>query len=263
MSRLPSGMYIPGNSFVYRIDSLTKFMVLIIFIVAVVCTDTLAGYGILTLEALILVAISRVPWRVAFEFVRRMYLFFVVIFIMNLCFYNATAPWLSLWFFTPSYEGLQQGINVIFRLIIILLVSNVVLTTTSPLEITNAISRIIKPLRLLGIPSDQVAMIVSISIQFIPTLLEEADTIKKAQTARGAKFDSTKLLDKAKAVIPLIVPVFVAGFKRADELSLAMEARGYRADAPRKSAKIGRFKLMDAVALVGAGILAGMQIYFL
>ena len=122
----------------------------------------------------------------------------------------------------------MQGAHVLLRVLLLLLLGNLLTATTSPLAMTDAFQVLLSPLGLLKIPVGQIAMILSVAIQFIPTLFEEADAIRKAQTARGARFDSPKLRHKAAAVLPLAVPIFLAAFKRADELSLAMEARGYR-----------------------------------
>lgn len=263
MSRLPSGMYYPGDSVIYRLDSLIKFIAFIILLVAIVCTDTLIGYCILIAMTIGLIVVSKISFRTALDSVRRLYLFFIIILVMNICFFSPDQAWFSLWLLTPSYNGLIQGFHVVFRLILILTISNVLLTTTSPMEITDAMQRLIYPLHYVRIPADQIALIFSVAIQFIPTLFEETDMIWKAQTARGARFDSPKWREKAKAVVPLIVPIFLAAFKRADELSLAMEARGYRTGTTRMEGKRKRLGIGDFVAVTVVTILAVVLIVWL
>ena len=128
---------------------------------------------------------------------------------MNTCFFSPEGAWFSLWIFTPSPAGLMQGLNVVLRVLFILVFSNLLTLTTAPMELTGAIELLLSPLGLLKIPVGQVAMILSVAIQFVPTLFEETDMIRKAQTARGAKFDSPRLLDKAGAAAPLVVPIFL------------------------------------------------------
>lgn len=187
---------------------------------------------------------------------------FLLVLLMNLCFFSPDDAWFSLWIFTPSPAGLAQGLNVVLRVLFILVFSNILTLTTAPLELTGAIELLLSPLRLLRIPVGQVAMILSVAIQFIPTLFEETDMIRKAQTARGAKFDSRRLLDKAGAVAPLAVPIFLSAFKRADELSLAMEARGYRAGLNRGGAASLHLSWRDAAAFIFCVLFCTVQILY-
>jgi len=228
MSALPTGLYQPGGSLLHRLCPWVKLLCLLILLTAVVTTDTLWGYGLVTALTAALLRLAALPAATVFSPVRRLRWFFLVIFLMNLCFYSPEDPWIRLWLFTPSFGGLMQGVHVVLRVFLLLLLGNLLTSTTAPLAMTDAMQTLLSPLGLLRIPVGQIAMILSVAVQFIPTLFEEADAIRKAQTARGAKFDSRRLRDKAAAVVPLVVPIFLAAFKRADELSLAMEARGYR-----------------------------------
>ena len=228
MSMLPTGLYQPGTTVIHKLCSWIKLLCLILLLVAVVCTDTVMGYGILAAFAAVMIALSKLRVKDIGSLAWRLRWFFVTIFIMNLCFFAPQDPWVKWWIFTPSYDGLLQGVHVLVRVLLLLMMSNLLTTTTSPLAMTDAFYVLLSPLRLLFVPVGQIAMILSVAMQFVPTLFEEADAIRKAQTARGARFDSKKLRHKAAAVLPLAVPIFLSAFKRADELSLAMEARGYR-----------------------------------
>lgn len=230
MKYLPDGMYQQGSSVIHRLDATVKLILLIILIAAVITTDTLIGYGILIAFTSLTVLLSKTGISSAVGSAGRLIWFFIIIFLMNLCFYSTEKPWISLWIFNPSYDGMMQGVRVVVRVFIILVLSNILNVTTPPIAVTQAIENLLSPLRIFKIPTRQLSLILSVAIQFIPVLFEEADMIRKAQLSRGAGFDSRKLLDKAKAVVPLVVPIFVAAFRRADELSLAMEARGYRVD---------------------------------
>jgi energy-coupling factor transport system permease protein len=216
----------------------------------VLCVDSLAGYGIMLAFTAAIILLSGISLRTALNSVNRMYWFFILILLMNTCFYSPENAWVSFWIFTPSLSGLMQGIDVVLRVFLVLVVSNVLTSTTAPIEITNALEFLISPLKLIGIPTEQIAMILSIAIQFIPTLSEETDTIRKAQMSRGARFDSPKLTEKAEAVLPLVIPIFFTAFKRADELSLAMEARGYRTAAGRTKKKFAPLQFVDYGALL-------------
>ncbi len=231
MKHLPDGMYQQGSSVIHCLDATVKLILLIILIAAVVTADTLVGYAILIVFTAAAILLSRISIRSAIGSAGRLKWFFIIIFIMNLCFYSADNPWVSFWIFNPSYDGMMQGIRVVARVFIILVLSNILNVTTAPIAVTNAFENLLSPLRIFRIPTRQLSLILSVAIQFIPTLFEETDMIRKAQLSRGARFDSRRLLDKARAVVPLVVPIFVAAFRRADELSLAMEARGYRVDS--------------------------------
>ena len=249
MNRLPTGLYQPGDSALHHLDALSKLLCLIILLVAVVNTTTIPGYAALALMTALLIRISKVRPGDALHSAARLGWFFLIILLMNLFFYEPEHPWFSWWIFRPSAEGLMQGVNVVARVFLLLVFSNLLTITTAPLEMTGAMERMFSPLRFLGVPTDLVAMILSIAIQFIPTLFEETDSIRKAQTARGARFDSRSLPDKAKAVLPLVIPIFLAAFKRADELSLAMEARGYRTEVGRQRKKHPPLQRNDRLAL--------------
>ena len=253
MKQLPDGIYLDGDSLLHKLDATVKLLLFIILIAAVIAADSLPGYIALFLFTASICILSKIGIKAAVGNVLRLFWFFVTIFIMNLLFFKAENAWISFWIFNPSFAGLMQGIKVVARVAALLVFSNIVNSTTPPLEVTSAIENMISPLRFLRVPVSQLALILSVSIQFIPILFEEADMIKKAQTARGAQFESKRLPDKAKAVVPMVVPIFVAAFKRADELSLAMEARGYRVDVKfkkRKAVHIGGNEIVSFLICV-------------
>lgn len=232
-----TGLYAPVDSPLHRLDARAKFFGFLILVAAVILSDSLIGYAVIIAVTLALAAMCGMSFGTAFASVRRLWSIFLVIFIMNAFFFATEKPIWSWWIVTLSVEGMLQGFSVVFRILIILVLSNILTLTTPPMEITSAIQLMLKPLKLLHIPADDIAMIISVAIQFIPTLLEETDTIKKAQIARGARFESKKLRERAAALLPLLVPIFLSAFKRADELAMAMEARGYRGAKNRTKKK--------------------------
>lgn len=260
MKNLPNGMYIAGNSVVHKLDATVKMLLFIILIAAVIATDSLFGYLVLFLFTAAVVLISKIGIKAAIGNVLRLYWFFITIFLMNLCFFKAENAWVSFWIFNPSYDGLMQGIKVVARVIVFMIFSNIINTATPPVEVTSSIENMISPLKMFKVPVSQIALILSVSIQFIPILFEEADMIKKAQLARGAQFESKRLIDKAKAVIPMVVPIFVSAFRRADELSLAMEARGYRVDVKLNKRKAVHIGIAEIISFILCCVLLAVQI---
>ena len=225
MREFSSGSYMPGKSLLHRLDARAKFFSFLFLIVAVILTHSVVEYVVITLIWITLITLSGCPLRSVFSSLQQMRWFFILVFLTNAFFFNAENPLLKWWIFTLSQEGIAQGFQVIYRVILILVLSNLLTLTTPPLAITGAIQTMLRPLKLIRLPADDIAMILSVAIQFIPTLMEETDSIKKAQLARGAKLDSHRLTERARAMLPLVIPIFVAAFRRADELALAMEAK--------------------------------------
>ncbi len=263
MMRLPTGMYQPGYSVIHSINAAVKIVCLMLLAAAIVATDTIPGYLAAITATAAIVYLAQVSAETALASVRRLTWFFVLIFLMNTCFYGPDDPWVSWWIFKPSLQGLVQGANIILRVVLILALSNILTTTTAPLRLTDGMERLLSPLRIVRIPTEQIAMIISVAIQFVPTIFEETDMIRKAQTARGARFDSRSYFEKAKAVMPLVIPIFLAAFKRADELSLAMEARGYRTDAVHIAKKHEKLGVEDWSALLVCTALCALEIVVL
>lgn len=263
MTRLPTGLYLPGNSLLHRLDPRVKLLSLLGLLVAAVSTKTPAGYGAALAATALVVALSKLPIRAALGDTIGMTPFFALIFLMNACFFSSDGAWFSVWIFHPSMAGVSQGARVVLNVLIVLVLSNVLNGTTSPIALTGALEDLFSPLRFLGMPTGQVAMILSVAVQFIPTLYEEAEVIRKAQTARGASFESRKLSEKAGAVLPLAVPIFLAAFRRADELSQAMEARGYDGAAKRKKKAGSSLHAADWSALAAVLALCVLQLRYL
>ena len=260
MKQLPNGIYIEKNSLIHKLDSTVKMLLFIILVAVVIATNSLLGYIALFLFTAVICVISKVGMKAALGNVLRLFWFFITIFLMNLFFFKAENAWISFWIFNPSFDGMMQGIKVVARVIAFLIFSNIINATTPPVEVTSAIENIISPLKIFKVPVSQLALILSVSIQFVPILFEEADMIKKAQTARGAQFESKRLVDKAGAVAPMVVPIFVSSFRRADELSLAMEARGYRVDVKVNKRKAVHSGLNEITSFLLCAALLVVQI---
>ena len=245
----PTGHYIPGDSLIHRLDARVKVASLFLLMAAVIAVSSVYGYAIVLVVLAVIVWLSKLPPAAALASIVRLRRFFLVIFLMNALFYSSDQPLFSLGIITLTTEGIRQGLRVVFNVIYIMILTNVLNGATAPMDITMGIASLMKPLALIRVPVNDVAMIISIAIRFIPTLQEEAGMIRKAQTARGAKFESKKLKEKALSFLPLLIPVFLSAFRRADELSIAMEARGYR-NARNRTRKVNPpLKRLDYAAL--------------
>ena len=260
MARLPTGMYLPGNSLLHRLDPRVKLLAFFGLLVAVVAARTPAGYCAALAAALLVAALSRLPFKTALGDVGGMLPFFLVIFLMNVCFFSSDGAWFSIWVLHPSPAGATQGARVVLNVVVVLLLSNVLNCTTSPMALTGGLEDLFSPLRFVGVPTAQVATILSVAVQFIPVLYEETEAVRRAQTARGASFESRRLSEKAAAVLPLAVPIFLAAFRRADELSLAMEARGYDGRVRRRKKTAGRLCAADYSTLAAVAALCVLQL---
>ena len=228
MRALPTGTYTERDTCVHRMDSRVKLLVFIAGIAAIVLCPTWWLYVvILALFALV----GRAAHLNLREFVmplRRLWAFIALVFAMNCLFFGEGDLLFSAGPIRVTLAGVEQGARIAFNVALVVVWGNMLTTTTSPVALTDALESLFKPLGLLHVPTKTLSLIVSVAIQFIPTLLEETAAIRKAQIARGAQFESKNLLRKARAVVPLVVPVFVSAFRRADELATAMEARGDR-----------------------------------
>lgn len=232
-----TGQYFPAESFLHRLNARAKLYNFILLTAAIILSNTFLGCLCMIVCMGIFIKISKIPVKIAIGSIRRLAPLFIFVFLLNALFYSSEHPIFQFWIFTLSVEGMIQGFTIIFRIVLVMILSNLLTLSTKPMEITSALTVLIRPLKYIGIPVEEVAMILSIAIQFIPTLMEETDTIKKAQIARGARFESKKLTERAMAMIPLVVPIFLSAFKRADELVMAMEARGYRGAKMRTQKK--------------------------
>lgn len=237
MSRLPAGQYVHGTTVLHQLDAFAKLLCFLVLLAAIILTDSLPGFLLMGVFTIALLRLSGLSFRSGTAAIRRLWLFFVVIFLMNTLFFETENTLLSFGIFHVSVRGMVQGATVVLRVILVMICATVLTSVTPPMKLTAAIETLLTPLGWLHIPIGEVAMILGVALQFIPTFIEEADHIKKAQSARGALFESDRLRDRALSVVPLVVPVFLSAFRRADELSTAMEARGYRGASHKKRKK--------------------------
>jgi energy-coupling factor transport system permease protein len=245
---LPIGQYVPGNSFVHRLDPRTKIIfvfIYVIFIFIVNDTTTLSVYGGVTIIA---IALSKISSAYLWRALRGMMLMITLIGLLQL-FLIQQGELIWSWSWISIYsDGIERAIFVSLRLFFLIVITSLLTLTTSPILLTDGLERLLKPLSKVGVPVHELALMMSIAIRYIPTLMEETDKIIKAQTARGADFESGNLIKRVKALFPLLVPLFVSSFRRAEDLALAMEARCYRGGVGRTRRKGNRPTWRDGIA---------------
>lgn len=249
MQNIALGQYFPGTSVVHRLDPRIKLSMTIALIVLIFFVHTYLGY--LAILGLLLLAVfcSRISFKFVLKGIKPMWFVILLTFVMNLFFLtgeNILWQWGVLKIY---WEGLNKAIELAIRLILLVMCSTILTLTTSPKEITDALESLLRPLKVVRFPVHEMSLMMSIALRFIPTLMEETDRIMKAQTARGASFDTGGLVEKAKGMIPILVPLFVSAFKRADELALAMEARCYHGGENRTRMKVFHVQARDYLAM--------------
>ncbi len=216
------------ESTVASLDPRTKLLSFFLLLAALLLTD---GPGEMLAGAFLLAGLvlwSGIPARRAMGSLLRFWQFFLFVFLLNAFFFSKEAPLLRFWVFTLTEAGIRQGGKVVIHVAFVLVLGAVLTETTRPVELTRGITRLLSPLRFLCLPVEEIALTVSLALRFIPTLEREAETLRLAETARGADFQSKNPLLRVKSYASLLLPIFLVSFKRADDLSVAMEARGYR-----------------------------------
>jgi len=253
------GQYIPGNSLIHRLDPRTKLLSLLITIVLVFILDEPLSLGILALGIITLTITSGIKPKMFWQALRPVVIILMLALFLQLFFTPGEKIW-AIGPLTITREGVINSGVVFLRLVVMLLAAYLITATTSPNELTHGLEKLLKPFGKFGLPYGEIALMLTIALRFIPTLTAEAERLIKAQEARGADFNAKGLTNKAKAVLPLIVPLFINAFKRADELAVAMEARGYRIGAPRGKLKPLKFNFVDYLIMLINGLIAVLLI---
>ncbi|MBE6937077.1 MAG: energy-coupling factor transporter transmembrane protein EcfT [Ruminococcaceae bacterium] len=243
------GQFFPGNSIVHRIDPRFKLILTGLFIAIVFCAKTVAGYALVLGLLLFIVLNSRISPRLIFKSLKAIVVFVVFTAVLNLFFTSSETPWFQWRFITIGPEGVIFAVKMVLRIVFLITGTSMLTYTTSPIMLTDAIEQLFSPLKKLKLPIHELAMMMSIALRFIPTLIEETDKIMSAQRSRGADFDSGNLIRRARSLIPLLIPLFVSAFRRADELATAMESRCYRGGEGRSKYKVMKSAPRDYIAL--------------
>ena len=230
------GQYYQADSLIHRLDPRVKILSTFVFIISLFAVNNFFGYFIAALYLAIIIKISKVPFRFIMRGMKTIFFLLLITVVFNL-FLTPGNTIFKLGFLTISDQGLKMAVRMAVRLIFLLIGSSIMTLTTTPNQLTDALESLLKPLKKIGIPVHEISMMMSIALRFIPILMEETDKIMKAQMARGAEFESGNLLQRAKSLIPILVPLFISAFRRANDLAMAMEARCYRGGDGRTKMK--------------------------
>jgi energy-coupling factor transport system permease protein len=244
------GQYFPGQSPIHKLDPRIKIIITFIFIVIIFFVRRYTGYAIILVFMAMIIIISTIPVKFILKNLKPLSFIILLTFFINIFFTQGETVIFKLWILTFTREGLRQGSFMAIRLVFLVTGTSLLTLTTSPISLTDGIESLLNPLRAIRFPAHELAMMMTIALRFIPTLLEETDKIMKAQMARGADFESGNLYQRAKSLIPLLVPLFISAFRRADELAMAMESRCYRGGENRTRMKVLHVAYRDYIALL-------------
>lgn len=250
MSRITIGQYYPTDSIIHKLDPRAKLLGTIMYITFLLFANHIVGYLLAAVFIGTLVALSKVPPRLLLRGLRAILFILILAAGINLFLAPGTRILFQFGFIRITMEGVLMASQMASRLVLLILGSSIMTLTTSPIQLTDGIESLLKPLKRIKVPAHEIAMMMTIALRFIPTLADEMDKIMKAQKARGADFDTGGILKRAKSLVPILVPLFVSAFKRADELATAMEARCYRGDINRTRMKVMKMAFKDWLALV-------------
>ena len=242
------GQYFPGHSAIHRLDPRTKLILTMVYIIALFVAQNWISYGIMLVFLLTCIRISAIPPK---SIVRGMKpLVFILAFtaILNIFYTDGGVELVRLGSLAITTEGLKRALFMIWRILMLISGTFLLTYTTSPISLTDGLESLLNPLKRIRVPVHELAMMMSIALRFIPTLIEETDKIMNAQKARGADFETGSIIQRAKALVPILVPLFISAFRRADELATAMECRCYQGGEGRTKLKLLRFKRGDLIA---------------
>ena len=252
------GQYFPGETAVHKMDPRTKLVLVIVYIVALFLAKGAAGYALVAGCLLAVVWISKIHLKVILKGLKPLMLIIILTAVLNL-FYGQGEPLVQFWIFKITKQGIENAVFMVLRITLLVAGTFMLTYTTSPIALTDGLESLLSPLKKIGAPVHELAMMMCIALRFIPTLIEETDKIMSAQKARGADFESGNILARAKALIPILVPLFISAFRRADELATAMECRCYHGGEGRTKLHALHYAGRDYTAYcLGALMLAGV-----
>lgn len=253
MNNLIIGRYVPGTSIVHRMDPRAKLLLVFIFVMIVFLANNVFGYAVLGAFTLSVVLLTRIPLLFILKGLKP--IIWIIIFTMFFhVFLTKEGNLLFQFGFIEVYEeGIIQAIFISMRFLFLITITTILTLTTTPIEVTDGMETLFGPFKKIGVPVHELALMMSISLRFIPTLMQETDKIMKAQSARGVDFTTGPLKERVKALVPLLVPLFISAFKRAEELATAMEARGYRGGEGRTKFRLLEWRTKDTTLMVLLG----------
>ena len=254
------GQYYPTGSYIHKLDPRTKILITFALIIGLFIIDTFIPYAYIVAFILLAVYISKIPFKFIIKGLKPLRIIIAITFVINI-FMTPGEAIFGLGPLVMTREGVYQAFFMAIRLILLVMGTSILTLTTSPIALTDGIENLLNPFKKIGVPAHELAMMMTIALRFIPTLLEETDKIMKAQMARGADFESGNIVSRAKSLVPLLVPLFISAFRRADELAMAMEARCYRGGENRTRMKELKMTGKDTVALGVTVLLLAILIF--
>lgn len=248
------GQYVPGESFVHKLDPRMKILISMLYIVALFLVNNFIGYVFVFIFTAICIAVSQISLKYIYKGLKPIFILILITALLNVLLTDGKNLVYTLKIIKIDIkiykEGIDLAVFMVLRLVFLIVGTSLLTLTTSPIELTDGIERLLNPFRKIGVPAHELAMMMTIALRFIPTLIDETDKIMKAQMARGADFESGNILRRAQNLIPLLVPLFISSFRRADELAMAMEARCYRGGEGRTRMKVLKFTHRDITASI-------------
>ena len=252
------GQFFPGDTPIHKLDPRTKLLCVILYIVALFNAKGPLTYGIMIAVLAVCILVSRVEWRALTRGLKPVYFIVAFTAIMNMFFTSGT-PVADVWLLRHiTWEGIISAVQMVLRIVMLIMGTFLMTYTTSPIALTDGLEHLLSPLKKLRFPVHELAMMMSIALRFIPTLIEETDKIMSAQKARGADFETGNIFQRAKALVPILVPLFISAFRRADELATAMECRCYQGGEGRTKMKLLRYGRNDFRAYGAMGLLVAL-----
>ena len=249
------GQYFPGMSVIHRLDPRTKLLGVILYIVALFLAKSWISYGVVLAFLILAVSVSKIPPKSIVSGMKPLVVILIFTGVLNLFYSDGGVVLVKIWKLTITSEGLTRAIFMTSRILMLISGTFLLTYTTSPIALTDGLESLLGPLKKLHVPVHELSMMMCIALRFIPTLIEETDKIMNAQKARGADFENGSIIDRAKALIPVLVPLFISAFRRADELATAMECRCYQGGEGRTKMKLLRYGRNDFYAFGGLSAL--------
>ncbi len=232
------GQYYPAKSFIHKMDARIKIVLSLLYMVGIFFIQSFFGFGVIFVFLALMIIASRVPFKSVVKSIKPILILLAFTTILNLFFVSSGDVLVEWWIFRITYGGLIFAGKMILRLLLLVMGASILTLTTTPVDLTHAIEKLLKPLNVIHFPVHELALIMSITLRFIPSLMDETDRIIRAQKARGADFESGNIFKRAKAFIPILIPLLIGAFKRADELAIAMDSRCYKGAKGRTKMKI-------------------------
>lgn len=250
MEKMIIGRYVPAESLVHRLDPRSKLIIIFLFVCVIFLANNFLTYVLIGIYTFLMLGLSRIPVRFLYAGLKPVLWLVLFTLLLQVFFTKEGSLLYELGPIKIYEEGVRQGIFISMRFFFLILMTSLLTLTTTPIEITDGLETLLNPLKKVRFPVHEMALMMSISLRFIPTLMQETDKIMKAQIARGVDFSSGPVKERIKAVIPLLIPLFVSSFKRAEELAIAMEARGYRGGEGRTKYRLLSWKFADTLQLI-------------